>query len=142
MKEAEQAEPRCPACGALGDEVGPATLNAHLPADARSTVGEKAYYCVNSDCPVAYFNAWGASVPRERMTGTAYPKDPQAPLCPCFGISADDVIADARDGRKDRVRDLVEKSKGPDARCAEKCPDGLPCVPRVLRLFRESFEPR
>jgi len=49
------------------------------------------------------------------------------------------VTADAREGRKDRVRDLVERAKGPQARCAERSPDGHPCIPRVLRLYREGF---
>lgn len=139
IKESEQADPRCPLCGALGEQVGPATLQVHLPADARAAVGDKAFYCVNSECPTAYFNAWGVSVPRDRMTGSAYPKDPSAPLCCCFGLTASDVISDAREGRKDRVKDLVERSKGPEAKCVERCPDGQPCVPRVLRLFRENF---
>jgi hypothetical protein len=139
IKESEQADPRCPGCGALGEQVGPTTLNAHLPADACATLGDKAFYCVNSECDAAYFTAWGASVSRDRMKGTAYPKDPAAPLCCCFGLTASDVISDAREGRKDRVKDLVERSKGPQARCAEKCPDGQPCVTRVLQLFRENF---
>ena len=141
IKEAEQADPRCPGCGALGEQVGPATLQAHLPADAVATLGDKALYCVNSECPTAYFNAWGAAVGRDRMTGTAYPKDPAAPICCCFGLTASDVITDARAGRKDRVKDLVERSKGPDASCVARCPDGQPCVTRVLQLFRENFSP-
>lgn len=139
IKESEQAEPRCPGCGALGEQVGPTTLNAHLPEDACATLGDKAYYCVNSECSTAYFNAWGVSISRDRMTGPAYPKDPAAPLCPCFGITASDVVTDAREGRKDRVKELVEKSKGPEGKCRERCPDGQPCVPRILQLFRENF---
>jgi hypothetical protein len=141
MKESEQADPRCPGCGALGEQVGVATLQAHLPADACATLGDKAFYCVNSECPTAYFNAWGVAVPRDRMTGPAYPKDPAAPLCCCFGLTASDVITDAREGRKDRVKDLVERAKGPEAKCSERCPDGQPCVTRVLQLFRENFTP-
>ena len=30
-----------------------------------------------------------------------YPKDPQAPICACFGMTADEVEADARRGRRD-----------------------------------------
>jgi hypothetical protein len=139
VREPESADPRCPGCGGLGDEVGPATLRAHLtPADA-DAVGGRAFYCAGPSCPTAYFTAWGASVPRERMTGTSFPKDPGGPICPCFGIAAADVVRDAREGRKERVRGLVERSRGPEARCAEKSPDGKPCVARVLQVFRESF---
>ena len=139
IKESEQADPRCPGCGALGEQVGASTLQAHLPADACVTVGDKAFYCVNSECPVAYFNAWGVSVPRDRMKGTAFPKDPAAPICSCFGLTASDVVADAREGRKDRVKNLVERAKGPEAKCVETNPAGQPCVTRVLQLFRENF---
>jgi len=140
VREPESGEPRCPACGGLGEAVGQTTLKAHLPPDACSSLGEKAFYCDNPACPTAYFNGWGTSVPRERMTATAYPKDAAGPICPCFGIQAADVALDARDGRRERVRSLVERSRGPEARCTERCPDGKPCVPRVLRLFRETFE--
>jgi hypothetical protein len=97
---------------------------------------------VNPGCRTAYFNAWGARVPDDRLASPAYPKDPEKSICPCFGIRAAEIVADARDGRKERVRDLMERSQGPEARCAARCPDGRPCLPRVLRLFRETFEAR
>jgi hypothetical protein len=142
VRDPDPAEPRCPACGALGDPVGPATLEAQLPPELRATLGGPAFYCGSGDCRIAYFTAWGATADVDRLPSAVYPKDPDGPICPCFGLKAADVVADARDGRKDRVKDLVERSKGPDARCLERCPDGRPCLPRVLRLFRESFEAR
>jgi hypothetical protein len=142
VKDPEPGEPRCPGCGTPGDPVGAAVLEAHLPPDARAKLGNGASYCAGADCPVAYFDAWGVSVPRTSMTGTAWPKDPDGPACPCTGLRAADVVADAREGRKDRVKALLEKSSGPDARCGTLCPDGRPCVARVFRLFREAFEAR
>ncbi len=140
MREAEPTEPVCPGCGTAGEPVGAATLEAQLAADVRAPLGDRAYYCVASGCRTAYFNGWGASVAVERVASPAWPKDPAAPICPCFGIAAADVIADARDGRKDRVKSLVDRSQGPEARCAARCPDGRSCLPRVLRLFRETLE--
>jgi len=142
IREPEPTEPRCPACGGIGDQVGSPTLKAHLPSEDCATLGEKSFYCVNSGCPTAYFNGWGVSISRDRMTATAYPKDPDGLLCPCFGLTVSEVVADGREGRKDRVRDLLGRSRSPEARCAEKCPDGLPCLPRVLGLFRQAFEAR
>jgi hypothetical protein len=142
IRDPEPGEPLCPGCGTPGDEVGIPTLEAQLSPEARTPLGGPAFYCVNPGCRTAYFNAWGARVPAESLASTAYPKDPESPICPCFGITAAEVMADAREGRKDRVRDLMERSKGPGARCRERCPDGRPCLPRVLRLFRESFEGR
>lgn len=142
VRDPEPGEPRCPGCGTPGDPVGPLTLEAQLPPAARSALGGAAFYCVSSACCTAYFDAWGGAVPADRLVSAAWPKDPQRPICPCFGITAAEVLADAREGRKERVRDLVERSKGPEARCAQRCPDGRPCLPRVLRLFRETFETR
>jgi hypothetical protein len=142
IREAETPDPRCPGCGGSGEPVGFPALRGHLPPEEAAALGERAYYCVDPACRTAYFNGWGAAVPVERMTARAAPKDPEAPLCSCFGMRTEEVVADAREGRKDRVRDLVERSRGPEARCAERSPDGLPCVARVLRLFRETFEAR
>jgi hypothetical protein len=142
MKESEQPEPRCPECSALGEAVGLATLKGHLEAEDCSSLGDKAFYCVNSGCHVAYFTPWGVSVPFERMTRTSYPKDPEGPICPCFGMTVADVVEDARKGNRDRIRDLATRSQGPHSRCVENCPDGTTCLPRVLRLFRETFEAR
>ena len=142
VREQEEGDPRCPGCNALGDSVGRPTMEAHLPATTLPIWVDAAHYCVNSGCPIAYFSPWGSSVASEHLTRTAYPKDPAGPLCSCFGITAEEVIEDALAGRKERVRDLMERSKGPEARCIERSPDGLCCLPRVLRLFRDSFEPR
>lgn len=142
MKESEQEEPRCPGCQTLGDAVGLETLEAHVTPTDRAALGEKAFYCAQSTCAIAYFNGWGSLVPRERMIGPAYPKDPEAPICPCFGLKAADIVADAQAGLKERVRVLRQRSEGPEARCAARAPDGQCCIPRVFRLFREIFEAR
>lgn len=119
--------------------MGTSTLEAQLPADARAPLGSAAFYCGSAGCRTAYFTAWGATVGVERLPAAVHPKDPDGPICACFGLTAAEVVADAQAGRKDRVKDLVERAKGPQARCAERRPDGQPCVPHVLRLFRENF---
>ena len=138
VREAEPGEPRCPGCGALGVAVGLPTLEARLPAEARALLGAAAFYCEAAACGVAYFNAWGTRVP---APPTAWPKDPEGLVCPCFGVKAAEVEADARDGRKDRVKALLERARSPEARCVERRPDGLSCIPQVMRLFREGFGP-
>lgn len=135
MKEADAAEPGCPACGAAGDPVGERTLEAFLTPELRAELGAKTLYCPAASCPVVYFNGWGATVKRDRVKA----KDPEGPICPCFGVRAGDVVADAQAGRKDRLKAWRGQAEGPEARCAERCPDGRPCAPRVLRLFREHL---
>jgi hypothetical protein len=142
MKDPEPGDPRCPGCGGLGEPVGSATLDAHVSGAPRTALGGSAFYCAAPSCPTAYFNAWGAVVSADQLARAAWPKDPEAPICSCFGIKAADVISDAREGRKDRIKELVERSKGPDARCTTSAPGGACCVPNVLRLFRETFDAR
>jgi CopZ-like zinc binding protein len=142
MREPDPKDPGCPECGATCEPVAPSTVDAHVPPSLRAPLTGTVFYCANPSCRTAYFNSWGASVPAGQVIGSAWPKDPEGPICPCFGVNADDVLADARDGRKDRVKELVDRSRGSEARCAQSSPDGACCVPRVLRLFRESFDAR
>jgi hypothetical protein len=139
VRDPDPAEPRCPACGGLGEPVGPPTLDAQVPADARAGLGNAAFYCASATCRTAYFTPWGARMDVDRLPALVHPKDPEGTICPCFGRTAAEVVADARDGRKERVKALMELSKGPQARCLERRPDGQPCLPHVLRLFRENF---
>lgn len=142
MKEGEAPEPRCPSCGTLGEPVGVVTLEQHVSAEDHEAIGDRALYCPNPACSTAYFNAWGVAVPQDRVKGRIYPKDRQGPICACTGLRAAEVVADARAGRKDRVKEIRERAEAPDARCILLCPDGKSCVPRVMRLFRESFGER
>ena len=142
MKESEPGEPRCPACKGIGIPVGAPTLEAQLPAEFRAKLVGAACWCESAECRTAYFDAWGTAVGVDRLRSIPHPKDPEGPICFCFGLSAAQITADARDGRKERVKDLKERAEGPEARCTERCPDGRPCLPRVMRLFRESFEAR
>ena len=139
IKEPDVPDPTCPECGAAGEAVGPTTMKAHLPPEDCTLLGDAAFYCSGDSCMTAYFTAWGSKVPAARMTGSAWPKDPDAPICNCFGMTAGEVIQDALDGQRDRVRDLMRRSEGPEARCRICAPDGVSCMKRVLRLFRENY---
>ena len=140
MKEADAADPRCPGCAGPGEEVGRPTLEAQVDVDTLRRLSGPAWFCPDPTCAVGYFGGWGAPVPSAALRSPAYPKNPEAPLCACFGMSAAEVEAEARAGRKERVRALLERARGPEARCAEKRPDGRCCAPIVSRLFRESFQ--
>lgn len=139
MKDPEPGEPRCPDCGTLGEPVGGPTLDAQLSPELRAPLGGTVHYCAGAACLTAYFNAWGARAGVDRLRSPAWPKSAEAPICPCFGATAAEVEADAREGFKERVKALLERAKGPEARCTQACPDGRPCSPRVMRLFRDCF---
>ena len=138
IREPDAPDPACPECGAAGEAVRGETLAAHLRPEDAKPLGDAAFYCSVDTCTTGYFTSWGDKVAADRMTSTAWPKDPDAPICSCFGMTAEEVIQDALDGRKDRVRDLVRRAEGPEAQCRTRAPGGAGCLKRVLRLFREK----
>jgi len=140
MKEGDAPEPRCPTCQTPGESVGPSTLEAQLSPQDRKALGDRAYYCASPSCPTAYFSAWDAVVPLDRLKTRSWPKDPSAVLCSCFGLKAEDIVSDALSGKKARVQEIREEADAPDARCPRLSPDGRSCVAHVMRLFRENFQ--
>ena len=135
VREQDSDIRHCPRCGSLGQSVGSETLNHWLPADTRDELGDRAMYCPLASCPTAYFDQF------ERMVGVAqlqrlpWPKSMDAPLCTCFGLTADDIDADIDEGGVDRVRAVVERSKTPEARCQTLAANGQCCVAEVQRYY-------
>jgi len=143
MKEPEAPPPRCPTpkgCGALGTPVGPATLAAQLSPEEIATFSSAVFYCINPGCPVGYFDDWGNAVPADSLRAGAWPKDPEAPICCCLGITADRVIEEALDGCRDTVLRIIEHARQEDATCETASPEGCSCEKRVRRLFLQNFE--
>lgn len=125
----------CPRCGALGAQVGAAALDTHVRPAARSRLADAAWFCTYPPCEVAYFNLFETVVTTDELNGPVTPKDPDAPLCACFGLTADDVAADARESTPERIRDLVARSQSAEARCATLAANGQCCLPEVRKLY-------
>ena len=141
-RDPEPEEPRCPppaGCGASGMPVGKKTLLAQLPESLARAFSESAYYCPNPRCNVAYFDAWGTQAPANAIRRTSYPKTPTAPLCSCFGITAEQIREEAKAGRKDLIRDLVARAASDEARCETEAPSGISCVVEARRIFLKHF---
>jgi hypothetical protein len=124
----------------LGTAVTPETVAAHLTPAARGELGETAFYCPYARCGVAYFDRLERVVLVDALVDAAYPKDPTAPLCRCFGLTIDDVEQDVREGRVSRVRAVVDRAKTAEAHCHIASPDGRCCVPEVQRYYLRARE--
>ena len=125
----------CPACGSLGIALERETWQAHV-ADAETThLAESAFFCPYAKCQVAYFDMFERRVTTDALRHGVYPKDPQAPICACFGMTLDEVRADARAGVVQRVRELLKKARSPQARCHTMSASGTSCVGEVQRCF-------
>jgi Zinc binding domain len=125
----------CPRCGALGTPVDTGPLDAHIRAESRGKLQDSAWFCPFPRCKVAYFNQLESIVKVDELIAQIYPKDPNAPICACFGLTYDDVEADVREGAPRRTRDLLAKSKTNEARCATLAADGHSCIAAVQQLY-------
>jgi hypothetical protein len=138
VKEQEDAGNRCPKCGSPGQIVYEATLAAHVPAELRADFSNTAYFCPHETCTVAYFDQLERVIPAEGLTHAVYPKDPDAPICPCFGLTCDEIEADARAGDVERIREHLRRAQSDEARCATLAPDGQSCIARVQKHYMQS----
>lgn len=128
----------CPRCGSLGIAVGAETLRAHLDEESLRPLADAAFYCPFPRCEVGYFDQFEQTVAADRIRGPAFPKDPSAPMCNCFGFTAADIEADIRDGTPRRVRELLVRSKSPEAHCLTASPDGRCCIAEVQRYYMRA----
>jgi hypothetical protein len=135
IREPDATDVLCPCCGAAGVAALRAAFETHVPPDLRRPLAASAYFCPTPSCPIAYFDAFEATVPADALVRPIFPKDPAAPLCSCFGLTAEDIAADVAEGTPRRIRDLLAKSKTPAARCDELSPTGRCCLPEVQRYY-------
>lgn len=131
----------CPRCKSLGIAVESGPLDANVRTEARGKLREDAWFCNFPRCEVAYFNEFDATVTVDELNTRVYPKDPSASMCACFGFTYDDVEADVADGTPTRIRDLLAKSKSPEARCKSIAPDGRCCMTAVQELYMRLRSP-
>jgi hypothetical protein len=135
VREPDTTDVLCPRCGAAGTSVVRAAFEHHVPAEARRSLAASTYFCATPTCGVAYFDAFEAVVAVEALNQAVYPKDIQAPLCCCFGLTLDDVEADIEEGTPTRIRALLAKSKTPAARCELLSPTGHSCIADVQKCY-------
>jgi hypothetical protein len=135
IRDPDQTAERCPRCGSLGQTVAAPTLDALLPAEVRRRLPDTANFCPLPSCEVAYFDMFEQSVSTGELNCPVYPKDLEAPICPCLGLTRADVERDVREGVVTRVKAALEHAKSPEARCMTMAANGQPCVAAVQRYY-------
>lgn len=125
----------CPDCGSLGVAVSEATLDHHIQAASRNRLGDAAWFCEFARCEVAYFDLFESQVAVTELRSLVYPKNFDAPICPCFGFTIDELEADVAEGAPVRIRELLAKSKTSEANCRVLAADGQCCMREVQRLY-------
>ena len=135
VKEPDPSHALCPACQSQGLTVGPVTLAEHCSEALRRKISELAFFCASPSCPVVYYDAFERTVTCAEFGKPVYPKDHRAPLCPCFGLTCDDVEADLDEGAPTRVRALLQKARSSEARCQSLSPSGQSCLQEVQKYY-------
>jgi hypothetical protein len=135
LREPDATDVFCPRCQAAGESVPWGTVQHHVPAEKQGLLSASSYFCPTPTCLVAYFDAFESQVMAADLVSQVYPKDPQAPLCPCFGLTIQDVQLDVDEGTPRRIRELLARSKSADARCSESTPTGRCCMPLVQKVY-------
>jgi hypothetical protein len=135
VREPEQTADYCPRCGSKGEPVGRETIQAFLPEGKSPTVSDPANFCPMPQCEVAYFDAFERVLLTRDLNKPVYPKDPDAPICACFGLTRQDIEADVREGGVTRVKAIIEKAKSAEARCTQLAANGQSCVPAVQKYY-------
>ena len=137
VKETEDPQDLCPSCGSQGTVVLRSTLRNQLPPELQDRFSDSAFFCPLASCGVVYFDAFERRISVEEFPAAPYPKDIDAPICPCFGFTCDEIEADIADGGVTRVREHLERAKSELARCETMAVDGRSCVAAVQRYFMQ-----
>ena len=125
----------CPRCQTLGTPVAAGPLDTHIRPESRSKMHDAAWFCGFGPCEVAYFNIFEGVVLTGELKWPVYPKDPDAPLCGCFGFGYAEVEADVRDGQPARIRQRLARSQSAAANCHTLAADGQCCIGHAQRLY-------
>ena len=140
VREPDSTAEYCPRCGSEGEPVSSRTLEAHLTPEQRRMVSDPANFCPSPRCEVAYFDSFERVVMATALARPVYPKDPAAPICPCFGLTCDQVEQDVREGVATRTRSIVAKAKSPEAHCVQAAANGQSCVGYVQKYYMQRMQ--
>ena len=137
LREPDATADYCPRCGSKGEPVGSKVLAVYLADQQRGRISEPANFCPSPQCPVAYFDSFERVIPATELRRPAYPKDPAAPICACFGLTRADIEPDVREGVVTRTKAALEKARSAEARCTESAANGRPCVAYVQKHYMQ-----
>ena len=137
VRERDQTADYCPRCGSQGQPVSGETLQAYLASDQRKKISDPANFCPLPQCSVAYFDAFERVVLTTDLSRPVYPKDADAPICACFGLTRQDIERDVQEGVVTRVKAILAKANSAEARCTRMAANGCSCVPYVQKYYMQ-----
>ena len=139
VREPDSTADYCPRCGSKGEPVGSETLEAFLTAEQREGISKSANFCPSAKCDVVYFDSFERTLLTAEIPRPVYPKDPEAPICGCFGLTREDIEQDVREGMTTRVKAVIEKARTSAARCRQAAANGQPCIAYVQKYYMQCL---
>ena len=137
LREPDASGEFCPRCGSLGQPVNRDTIAAQLPSGADTSLAVTANFCPLPACDVAYFDMFERTVLVSALKHAVYPKQPDAPICPCFGFTCAEIDQDLDEGVVTRTKALLERAKSGATHCETSAANGRSCVPEVQRYYMQ-----
>jgi hypothetical protein len=137
LRESDSTEEYCPRCGSLGQPVSRDTVMAQVQPDADVSLAVTANFCPHPQCEVAYFDMFERMVQVAALRRPVFPKDPDAPICACFGFTRADIDRDLAEGVVTRTRGLLDRARSQPTQCETLAANGRSCVPDVQRYYMQ-----
>ena len=137
VREPDHFAEYCPRRGSKGEQVGRETIQSYLPAGKAPAVADPANFCPSPQCDVVYFDSFERVLLTGDLDRPVYPKEPEAPICACFGLTREDIEQDVREGVVTRVRAILEKAQSPEARCSQAAANGQSCAAYVQKYYMQ-----
>lgn len=116
----------CPDCGRAAVEVGITTILHHLKSPWTHELRvQKYYFCETVECDAVYFGEDGSVIGTTKIRGEIGQKrkDPDRPLCYCFGVTQSDAERDPN-----IKAFVVEQTKRGVCACDTRNPSGRCCL--------------
>ena len=130
----------CPVCGNAGRKVTTLTLDQHVPARLRTSIGPDATFCLNPECEVIYCNPQDFVIKRGETLAPVTIKDPsdEVLVCYCFEHCRGDLRRDiVKTGTTDIPQRITAEVKAGHCDCERKNPQGACCLGNVAAAINE-----
>ncbi|MGE0759460.1 MAG: hypothetical protein AB7F89_17255 [Pirellulaceae bacterium] len=137
MREPDAAGEFCPKCGSLGLPVQRETIAAQLLPGMEAQLAITANFCPHPTCEVAYFDMFERTIPAAALRKPVYPKDPDAPICACFGFTCAEIDQDLAEGVVARTKAHLERAKSHPSDCERLAANGRSCVAEIQRYYMQ-----
>jgi len=137
VREAEEIRDRCPVCGSAGVPVFEPTLDTWLKTEQKENLSSSVFFCSRETCQIAYFDAFERTISADEVSASFWPKDRDAPICPCFGLNWQDIEEAVKENSVIRIRETIKRAESDQAHCTTSSPSGQSCIASIQKCYMQ-----